>query len=74
MGVNASTVSAIRVHLHKLGYEFAELVWISTYHEKEEINMQELVSVALSKLTDSVLLDERIALLKDAAEAEEVML
>ena len=56
MGVNASTVSAIRAHLHKLGYEFAELVWISTYHEKEEINMQELVSVALSKSELSLLI------------------
>lgn len=72
-GVEGNVVSAISARLHKLGYEYTEQIWDSTRHEKGEVNMQEFVSVALSKLNDNVLLDEWVTLLKYESEADEAM-
>lgn len=73
MGIRENLVSKITERLHKLGYEFTQELWTSTYKESDNVNIKEFALDALSKFDDwDVSVMEKILDIKAQCENDEI--
>ena len=75
MGINEDVVSKIKERLHKLGYEFTQELWTSTYKENDNVNIKEFALDVLSRFDTShfnVSITEKILDLKAQSKGEEI--
>lgn len=73
MGISEDVVSKIKERLHKLGYEFTQELWTSTYKENDNVNIKEFALDVLSKFDDwDVSVMEKILDIKAQCESDEI--